>query len=127
MIKYLELGVYGYKGGELSTPYCKDKLEDLIVHQDDILYKIFDDLDEEDELDWVEFKEQAKLVPMEEFSQKLEKYISTLVDNIYADTEESVTEFYKLDTDTNKMKELSAGEIFKIIDISYIHSGLFKE
>lgn len=127
MIKYLELGIYGYKGGKLSTPCCKDKLEDLILYQDDILYKIFDDLDEEDELDWTEFKEQAKLVPIEEFSQKLEKYISALLSNIYAGTDESVTAFYKLDTDTNKMKELTASKIFEMIDISYIHSGLFKE
>lgn len=127
MIKYLELGIYGYKGGELSPPYCKDKLEELILCQDDILYKIFDDLDEEDELDWTEFKEQAKLVPVEEFSKKLELYITALLDNTYAGMDERVVAFYKLDTDTNTMEEVSADKIFKSVDISYIHSRLFND
>ena len=29
--KILELGCFGYKGGELSTPYMYDSIEDFIV------------------------------------------------------------------------------------------------
>lgn len=100
---------------------------DLILHQDDFLYRSFKYLDPEDELDWKEFYAKVANLPDQEIQKGVSNFIKMLLDNSYAGIEESVTAFYTLDISNNKFNELSEREILNIIDFNYIIERIREE
>lgn len=113
MKKYLVLTCYGYKGGELGTPYCYNSITECIYYIDDLFYH----LDKEEKYDFIENWPED-----EELTESIKTFLSIRMDNIYAGTDENVVEYWELDTEINKMQQLSLENMMSNFDIE-----LFKQ
>ena len=102
--KILELGCFGYKGGELSTPYMYDSIEDFIVSSVRVWDKLYiknRDHGNETGEKWV------AAATKEEIIEVVDEAMDDIFDNIYAGGEEHVTALYKVNTTSYLLDEIT--------------------
>lgn len=113
-MKYLIISCYGYKGGELGTPYIYKYPEELTWGLvDDFMYYI----EEEHQL--------TKESSLEELKIATENILEGKLDNIYAGTDEHVVQVWQMDENYH-LKQLRLDGIIKLIDFEILKKRLWE-